>query len=85
MGAVKNAFFQGFGGTLGSFAAMALFGVLVMIGIALVYFARADPKTDKERNTPLLVTGVILIVLGSLPLAPVLGIQALGDVFSGQE
>lgn len=82
MGAVKNAFKQGFGGTLGSLSAMAIFGLLVVLGIWLVMSSRAKPEVGKETNTPLMILGIVLVVVGSLPFAPFLGIQMLPDLFS---
>ena len=84
MGAkIKNAFKEGFGGTLGSLAAMSIFGLLVILGLWLVMSSRANPEKGKERNTPLMILGIVLIVVGSLPFAPFLGIQMLPDILSG--
>ena len=80
---VGNSFKAGFGGTLGSLGAMSVFGILVVIGIWLVMTSKADPSKGKERNTLLLGLGVGLIIIGSLPFAPLLGLDALGNVLSG--
>jgi hypothetical protein len=82
MGAVKNAFKEGFGGTLGSLSAMAIFGVLVVLGIWLVMSSRAKPQDGKQRNTPLMILGIVLVVVGSLPFAPLLGIQMLPSLLN---
>jgi hypothetical protein len=80
MGAVKNSFKEGFGGTLGSFSAMAIFGLVVVIGIVLIMKARA--QENKPRNTPLMMTGIVLLVLGSLPFAPLVGISILPNLLN---
>jgi hypothetical protein len=82
MASVKNAFKEGFGGTLGSLSAMAIFGLLVVLGLWLVMTSRAKPDVGKERNTSLMILGIVLVVVGSLPFAPLLGIQMLPDLFS---
>lgn len=85
MGAVKNAFKEGFGGTLGSLSAMSIFGLVIVLGIWLVMRSRAKPESGKERNTPLMVIGIILVVVGSLPFAPLLGLQMLPNIFSSMD
>ena len=83
MGLVGNSMKAGFGGTLGSLGAMSVFGILVVVGIWLVMSSKADPQQGKERNNLRLGLGVALIIIGSLPFAPLLGLDALSGVLSG--
>jgi hypothetical protein len=77
----RAAFKDGFFGSLGSFGAMASFGMLVLLGVWLVYLGKGDPAQGRDKNTFLFSVGVALIVLGSLPLLPLLGITFLASAF----
>jgi len=83
MGWFTNSFKAGFAGSLGSLAAMAIFGALVVLGIVLLKASAPKPAENKPRNTVLMVLGIILIVVGCLPFAPLLGLDALGGLFGG--
>lgn len=72
---------EGFFGGIGSLGAMAAFGILVLLGFWLIMLGRGDPKTGRDRNTFLFSVGVALILLGSLPLLPLLGINLLASAF----
>lgn len=72
---------EGFFGTIGSFGAMALFGIIIMLGIWLVMLGKADPAKKKDSNAMLMSVGIALVILGSLPLLPFLGITFLSSLF----
>lgn len=80
MGWLINGIKSGFASSLGSLGAMAVFGLFIVLGIWLFVTSRADPKTGKEKNTPLMVLGIVFLVIGSLPFLPLLGIQVLGGM-----
>ena len=67
MGRISDAASFGFGSTLGGMGAWALFGAVALIG-ALLYVNNKAP--GKSRTLKYL--GIALIVLGVLPLLPVL-------------
>ena len=67
----------GFFSTLGGFGAMALMGLLALVGIVMVMSSK-DSKTG-ERNTPLLVSGIVLIVIAALPVLPYFGLSLAFD------
>ena len=72
-----NYFKAGFAGSMGSLAAMAVFGAVVMLGILLLMASKPKPEENKPRNTVLMVLGIALIVVGCLPFAPFIGLDAL--------
>jgi hypothetical protein len=70
-----NYFKFGLKSTLGSYAAMALPGIVAVIGILMVMSSKN--KQTGERNNGLFYTGVVLIVLSALPLLPYFGLSML--------
>lgn len=80
MGWFVNGVKSGFSSSIGSLGAMAVFGLFILIGIWLLMVSRADPKTGKQKNTPLMVLAIAFLVIGSLPFLPLLGIQVLGGM-----
>ncbi len=81
MPTARQSIKDGFFGSIGSFGAMASFGMLVALGLWLAFLGRGDPQTGRDKNTFLFSLGVALIVLGSLPLLPLLGINFLAAAF----
>lgn len=77
----RQAIKEGFFGGIGSLGAMASFGLLVALGLWLAFLGRGDPERGRDRNAFLFSLGVALIVLGSLPLLPLLGINFLAAAF----
>jgi type II secretory pathway component PulF len=74
---VKNAATVGFGATLGSYGATALFGIIMLLGVLLYRSAEPDPAQNREENMALKIAGIGLIVVGSIPVLPLLGIHML--------
>lgn len=62
---------------MGSFGAMASIGLIAVIGIMMIMASRN--KETGERNTPLFVSGVVLIVSTALPLLPYFGLSLAFD------
>ena len=81
MTTARRAIKDGFFGGIGSLGAMASFGLLVALGLWLAFLGRGDPQNGRDRNTFLFTVGVLLVVLGSLPLLPLLGISFLESAF----
>lgn len=65
----------GFGGMVG----IAAWGLIVLVGIVLM-LANREPAQDGGRRA-LFWAGVALVVVGSLPFLPLLGVQMLADEF----
>jgi ABC-type amino acid transport system permease subunit len=70
----------GFQSTMGSLSAMALLGLVAVVGIFMVAKSR-DPETG-ETNTPLMVSGFALIVSTALPMLPYIGLGMAFDQLS---
>jgi hypothetical protein len=81
MTTARRAIKDGFFGGIGSLGAMASFGLLVALGLWLAFLGRGDPQNGRDRNTFLFTVGVLLVVLGSLPFLPLLGLSVLGSAF----
>jgi hypothetical protein len=77
MTSVMSYYKFGFQSTIGSFGAMALFGLVALSGIALMMASR-DPVTG-ERNTAMFMSGIALIVSTALPLLPYIGLSLVAD------
>jgi len=69
---LMNAAKAGFGGVIG----VAAWGLIVLAGIVLMLANRGN-----EQRRALFWVGVALVVIGSLPYLPLLGIQLLADEF----
>lgn len=75
---VRQNYLQfGFLSTLGGFGATALVGLLALVGIIMVMKSK-DSETG-ERNTPLMASGIVLIVLAALPVLPYFGLSLVFD------
>lgn len=74
---MSSAFAFGFQSTLGSFAASAIAGIVVMIGILLIVKSK-DPETE-ERNTVMFSLGIAMVIVGALPFLPIFGLSLLLD------
>lgn len=81
MPTARQSIKDGFFGGIGSLGAMASFGLLVALGLWLAFLGRGDPEAGRDRNRFLFTVGVLLVVLGSLPLLPLLGITFLASAF----
>jgi predicted membrane channel-forming protein YqfA (hemolysin III family) len=67
----------GFQSTIGSFAAMAIPGIIALIGILMVL--KSKNKETGERNNALFYIGIVLVVLAALPALPYFGLSFLLD------
>jgi hypothetical protein len=74
---VSNAVRFGFDSTLGSFGALALSGLVAVLGIWLVVKSR-DPTTGKRNNT-MFAIGLAIIVSTALPMLPYFGLSLAFD------
>lgn len=78
---VSNAVKFGFDTTLGSFGALALSGLVALLGIWLIMQSR-DPVTG-ERNNVMFGIGLAIIVSTALPMLPYFGLNlAFDELFS---
>jgi len=71
---LKNNIRFGFGASLGSLGAHALFGLMSLLGSVLVM---SSTRRDGSRNKVKLGLGVTLLLISILPYLPLLGMMSL--------
>lgn len=74
-----NSVKLGAGATLGSLGVNAIFGLVALLGMLLVFLSK---RKDGTKNVVLFGLGVALIVIAALPFIPIFGLSMVAESLS---